>query len=194
MKHLKKIIVLLMAAAMMTALAGCSNPGSSTSSTSSQSSESSSQEGESQSSSSSESEPLVITDSFTVTDPEGLDYDTRYVYKGDENSTIIINMSMSGYNAQAMYDIVYAKGDQAVGEYQIIVADDEASANDLKDFYESQGQLLEQQGNVIYYYSDTDQIQATIATYAGLGVFSGTTAQDYIEWIGSYNGLVEYQP
>ena len=93
-----------------------------------------------------------------------------------------------------MYEILYAKDGQAVGEYQVIVAADEAAATSLLDFYQSQGQTLTQEGNVIYIYSDTDMIQAMVATYSGMGMFSGTSAQDYLDWFASYNGLVEYQP
>lgn len=190
-------MILLLAAVMMTAFAACSSsPASTTSTASSASSAQESGEGSTPSDNSgvAEGTAIQITDSFSISDPEGLDYDTRYVYQGSTGSTLINNMQMSGYNAQAMYEILYAKDGQAVGEYQVIVAADEAAATSLLDFFQSQGQTLTQEGNVIYIYSDTDMIQATVATYSGMGVFSGTSAQDYLDWFASYNGLVEYQP
>ena len=197
MKYLKRTLVLCLAAVMMTALAACSSNTTSTTSTPAQtaSTQESTNEGtDSQSGEAAEGTAIQITDNFSITDPEGLDYDTRYVYQGTTGSTLINNMQMSGYNAEAMYEILYAKDGQPVGEYQVFVGADEAAASSLLDFYQSQGQTLTQEGNVIYAYSDTDMIQAMVATYSGMGMFSGTSAQDYVEWMSSYNGLVEYQP
>lgn len=197
MKHLKRTMILLLAAVMMTAFAACSSSPASTTSTASSASsaqESGEESTPSDNSGVAEGTAIQITDSFSISDPEGLDYDTRYVYQGSTGSTLINNMQMSGYNAQAMYEILYAKDGQAVGEYQVIVAADEAAATSLLDFYQSHGQTLTQEGNVIYVYSDTDMIQAMVATYSGMGMFSGTSAQDYLDWFASYNGLVEYQP
>ena len=171
MKHLKRTMILLLAAVMMTAFAACSSSPASTTSTASSASsaqESGEESTPSDNSGVAEGTAIQITDSFSISDPEGLDYDTRYVYQGSTGSTLINNMQMSGYNAQAMYEILYAKDGQAVGEYQVIVAADEAAATSLLDFSQSQGQTLTPEGNVIYIYSDTDMIQAMVATYSGM--------------------------
>ena len=193
MKYLKRTLVLLLAGVMMASLAACSSNTTSTTSAASQA-VSSQEDVASEGGAATEGTAIQITDSFSVTDPDGLDYDTRYVYRGDSGSILINNMKASGYDAQAMYEILYAKDDEAVGEYQVIVTADEAAATSLLDFYQSQGQTLTQEGNVIYIYSDTDVIQAMVATYSGMGLFSGTSAQAYVDWVASYNGLVEYQP
>ena len=50
---------------------------------------------------------VKITDTFSAEDPEGVTYETRHVYAGDKNCVMVQNMALQGYNASAMYIILY---------------------------------------------------------------------------------------
>lgn len=135
---------------------------------------------------------ISMTDNYTFTDPQELDFDQRFVLVGDENSKLLSDMGNMGYAATKMYEILYAKDGVAVGEYQYFVTEDEESATELNEFYSSQGQKVTQEGNVLYAYSEGDTIQATIITFATMGTLSDETPEAYIEMMKSFNGLMEY--
>ncbi len=136
-------------------------------------------------------EDIKITDTFSVSDPEGVAYETRHIYSGDKNCMMLQGMTMQGYNASAVYVILYENEGKAVGEYQIIVTDSEEDANKLKTFYTSVGQNLTQEGAVLYTFSDADMIQSSITMYAGLGAISEDTVEAYLNYLSTTNGLTK---
>lgn len=136
---------------------------------------------------------LPMADSYTFTDPQDMEFDQRFVLKGDASCKLLSDMANMGYLATAMYDIVYANDGAAAAEYQYFVAADEAGASSLAQFYTSQGQQITQEGNVIYAYMDGDTLQASITTMASMDVITEETVEAYIEMMKSFNGLVEYE-
>ncbi len=135
---------------------------------------------------------IPMTEDYTFTDPEELDFDQRFVLVGDTNCKLLVNMANMGYAATSMYEILYVKDGTAVGEYQYFIAENEESATELNEFYTSQGQKVTQEGKVLYAYSEGDTIQATIITFASMGTISEETPKAYLEMMKSLNGLVEY--
>ena len=136
---------------------------------------------------------LQMTDSYTFTDPQDIDFDERYVLVGDENSKLLSDMSKMGYSASNMYDIVYVNEGTPTGEYQYFVSPDEASAAALAEFYISQGQQIIQEGNIIFSFVDGDTLEGSIVMMAGTGAISDETPEAYIEMMKSFNGLVDYE-
>lgn len=136
---------------------------------------------------------IQMTDAYTFTDPQDLDFDQRFVLTGDTSCKLLSDMANMGYKADNIYTILYAKDGVAVGEYQYFVSPDEASATELAGFYSSQGQNIMQEGNVIYAYSEADVIQASITTFASTGAISDETPEAYMDMMKSFNGLVEYE-
>lgn len=134
---------------------------------------------------------IKITDSFSVSDPEGLTYETRHIYMGNKDCMMIQGMVLQGYNANEVYIILYENEKKAVGEYQVIVCEDKENADKLKAFYSTAGQNLTQDENVLYMFSSADVIQSTIAMYAGMGAFSSETPEAYLEYIANTNGLTK---
>ena len=134
---------------------------------------------------------VKITDTFSAEDPEGVTYETRHVYAGDKNCVMIQNMALQGYNASAMYVILYENEGKAVGEYQIFVCDTEDDANKLKAFYSAAGQNLTQDGVVLYMFSDADMVQSTITMYVALGALSEETVNAYLTFVSTSNGLIK---
>jgi len=136
---------------------------------------------------------IQMTDSYTFSDPEDLDFDQRFVLTGDESCKLLSDMSNMGYTASNMYLILYVQDGMAAGEYQYFVTPDEASAEELAEFYGSQGQQVTQEENVLYAFSEADVIQAGITSMASTGAISDETPEAYIEMMKSFNGLVEYE-
>ena len=111
---------------------------------------------------------LQMTDSYTFTDPQDIDFDESYVLVGD---------------------IVYVNEGTPAGEYQYFVSPDEASAAALAEFYISQGQQIIQEGNIIFSFVDGDTLEGSIVMMAGTGAISDETPEAYIEMMKSFNGV-----
>ncbi|MFQ6878271.1 MAG: hypothetical protein ACLRS1_00595 [Oscillospiraceae bacterium] len=135
---------------------------------------------------------IPMTDTYTFTDPEDLEFDTRYVMTGDENCKLLSDMKNFGFTASAIYDIVYALDDKPVREYQYFICPDETSAADLAEYYTSQGQQVTQEGQILYATVGGDQVEAMITLYSSSGSMSGDTVEDYVDFMAGFNGLTEY--
>lgn len=136
---------------------------------------------------------LQMTENYTFTDPQDIEFDERFVLVGDENCKLLSDMSKMGYTASNMYDIVYVNAGAPAGEYQYFVTPDEASATSLAEFYTSQGQQVIQEENIIYTYIEGDTLEGSIISLAGTGAISEETPEAYIEMMKSFNGLVDYE-
>ena len=79
--------------------------------------------------------PVEITDKYTFEDPEGLEYDTRYVLYGGEGSGAVTAVSMAGATANGVYDIYYLKDGEIVRGYRCFDAASTADAEQLKAIY-----------------------------------------------------------
>lgn len=188
----KKLISILMCAMIGTTVIGCGSSDKDGSKEAGSKTESEAdREGETQAIDKDFS--LQMTDSYTFTDPQDIDFDQRFVLKGDESCKLLSDMANMGYPATAIYDIVYANDGAAAAEYQYFVAADEAGAASLAEFYTSQGQQITQEGNVIYAYTEGDTLKASIATMASMDTITEETVEAYIEMMKSFNGLVEYE-
>ncbi len=136
---------------------------------------------------------IAMTDSYTFTDPEDMDFDQRHVLVGDPSAKLLSDMTNFGFEVTAMYDIVYVKDGKPAGEYQYFVAKDEENAVSLKEFYESQGQKITQEGNIIYAVVDGDVLDANIIMLSSMNAISGETPEAYLEYMKSFNGLTDYK-
>ena len=136
---------------------------------------------------------IQMTDSYTFTDPEDLEFDGRMVLTGGESSKLISDMVNFGFTVSAMYEILYTMDDKAVREYQYFVCPDEASAAELTDYFSSSGQQVTQEGNILYAVLDEDMLEATMAMYVSLGSMTEETPEAYMDFMADFNGLTEYQ-
>lgn len=79
--------------------------------------------------------PVELTDKYTFEDPEGLEYDTRYVLYGGKGSGAVSAVSMAGATANGVYDIYYLKDGEIVRGYRCFDAASTADAEQLKAIY-----------------------------------------------------------
>ena len=136
---------------------------------------------------------IQMTDAYTFTDPADLVFDKRYVLVGDKNCKLLSDMNNMGYQAETMYEIIYENEGKPAGEYQYFVTSDEASAQDLEAYYQSIGQNITRDGNILYAFVDGDSLEALIITYAGYGQLSDETVEAYADMMKSFNGLTDYK-
>lgn len=136
--------------------------------------------------------PISLSDDYTFTDPTDLDFDTRYVYAGYEGCKLLSDMKYIGYEATAMYEILYTKDGEFVGEYQYFVCADETMAGKLTAYFQGQGQKVTQEGKVLYAFNDGDTVLAMVMTYQGMGLIADETPESYLSFTADFNGLTEY--
>lgn len=79
--------------------------------------------------------PVELTDKYIFEDPEGLEYDTRYVLYGGKGSGAVSAVSMAGATANGVYDIYYLKDGEIVRGYRCFDAASTADAEQLKAIY-----------------------------------------------------------
>lgn len=179
MKNWTKRFVITAAVCLSVALAGCS-----------------SSEKENGAGTSGEEEKaggeINITEEFTYTDPEDIEYDTRYVYRGGPECGMLLSYSEAGIGINEVYVILYANGEDAVAEYQYYVFADEASEQAMAEALQVQGATLQTEGLVGWFSQEADVLEANIATAASFNLISDETASAYTEIYTQTYELQEY--
>ena len=117
---------------------------------------------------------------FALTDPAGLDYDTRYVLSGDSG-----NPYAAQYGAERVYIVFYAKEGNILGEYLYYVMDSVASAETLAG--EKEGWTTD--ANAACTSFDGAYVQSCIDLYAQYGLMSEATLDAYVQLFVSGYGL-----
>ena len=194
MKMWKRIMALMMAACLAAAMTGCSSGGESgndqkTKEDAGEADSAPEEEGEASEEGGFE---IAVTDDFTFTDPEDIEFDTRYVYYGDKNSIILSSYENIGINVDSVYIIFYAKDEAGLAEYQYYVFDDEESVESLADLLGAQGIDMEYDGLLGWCTKDGDLMESTIMTCSELDAISDATASAYTEIYTKSYGLWEY--
>lgn len=133
---------------------------------------------------------VKMTDSYTFTDPDGLEYETRYVLYCDENSNMVA--TAASYGMKAMYSIMYADGkDAPVGYYEFMICDTPENAQAVIELYAAMGSALtalEEDPCVIYSSTDADSIEAMLISFQAGGIISESTVSAYMEYYKTYTG------
>lgn len=113
---------------------------------------------------------VVIHTDFVFTNPENIDFDTRYVLHGNENCQYA-----KQYEALEFYEIMYSKENKVVAEYKCFVADSEEKAKKLKEqFSEYYGEDVLLHGRVVIIHMDGSYTQETIDLYGKMGICEAT--------------------
>ena len=119
-------------------------------------------------------EGIHLGDSYIFTDPEGLDYDARYVLYGDSSNPFAVQNG-----AEEFYVILYAQQGKAMGEYQCYVMADETSAAALAESLKAYYDTSLSQGNVVIISNTGEYVQQTIDMYIQYGLISEATVEAY---------------
>ena len=123
--------------------------------------------------SASNSYPIKMSDLCTFSDPSGLSFDTRYVLHGGSDCIPAKRVASTGYSCKEAYVILYARGGQAVGQYECYVMNSEADAKGLASaLAAAYGFSCGNWGDVAYMYTPGSYVQESISTYYKQGVSS----------------------
>ena len=149
--------------------------------------------------SASDSYPIKMSDLCTFSDPAGLSFDTRYVLHGGSDCMPAKRVASTGYTCKEAYVILYARGGQAVGQYECYVMNSESDARGLASAlaaaYGSDGGFsYGNWGDVAYMYSPGSYVQESIQTYYEQGVIKSETPAAYLGMQFYFGGMSEYQP
>ena len=131
---------------------------------------------------------LKISDSYTFTDPEGLDFDARYVLYGGSNSSAVTIVNQQGCHVAEMYEILYVKDGRAVAEYRCYRGADEASAQQMAQLYNASCYQ-----DVVVLYSDQAVLEQMMGYYVQFGGMSEATPTAYLQYMMANEGMVPYQ-
>ena len=138
--------------------------------------------------------PLQITDKYTVEAPEGVDYDTVHVVMCVPNGDNLVS-EFSQEGVTSMWVILYSKGEEMVGEWDIYVLSGQEgvdmmlkSAGERADHY----YIPEADPNVMMWYVDADGIEANVISYASFGMLNDPCPPaEYAEFNADiYGGIV----
>ena len=149
--------------------------------------------------SASDSYPIKMSDLCTFSDPAGLSFDTRYVLHGGSDCMPAKRVASTGYSCKEAYVILYARGGQAVGQYECYVMNSESDARGLASAlaaaYGSDGGFsYGNWGDVAYMYSPGSYVQDSISLFYKQGAIESETPAAYLGMQFYFGGMSEYQP
>lgn len=123
---------------------------------------------------------IVVTDKYTFKDPEGLEYDERYVLYGGSDCGGVVAAGQNGAETYSAYEVFYLKNGQLVGAYRCFDAKSEADAKQVKSAFGSIGEV-HIQGRVACIKMDIAFIQQFIEYYAQNGYSKEATPKAYMQ-------------
>lgn len=136
---------------------------------------------------------IKLTDKFSFADPEGIEFDKRYVLHCDETSPMV--SSAADYGMKASFSIYYAKEDAAVCSYDFYICDTAENAQKLIDLYASQGSTLtvcEEDPTVVFSSTDGDTLEGVLLMYQSYGMITEATVSAYVQFMAtSVGGTIE---
>ncbi len=179
---MKKVLALLMSAALVFSLTGCSlfTGGG----------------GEGGGSAGGATGDVKITDEYTHTVPEGLEFETRYAYwSGDECSLVDMFKTYYDVTITAEYIVIYAdKDDKAVAQYTYFVMASEEDAQKFMDVSVGTADDIQAVGNVIVQVMDEEAMADTIDSFIAMNVLEDTSAAKYAAMQKEMDMLIDYDP
>lgn len=139
---------------------------------------------------------VKITDEYTHKAPEGLEYETRYAYwSGDECSLVEMFKTYYDVNITAEYIVIYAnKDDKAVAQYTYFVMASEEDAQKFMEVSTGTADDMQAVGNVIVQVMDEEAMTDTIDSFIAMNVLEDTSAAKYAAMQKEMDMLIDYDP
>ena len=129
---------------------------------------------------------IPMSERYTFTDPEELDFDRRYALYGD---------GTCGYAAQAgadgFYEILYCKDGKAAAEYRCYVMGSPEAAAEKAAALAGAGCQAQSKGNVVVDFYTGDYVQGTIDLYVQYGMLKEADPKAYLELMFVQYGMKE---
>lgn len=123
--------------------------------------------------------PVEITDKYTFEDPEGLEYDTRYVLYGGEDSGAVSAAGQIGSQVKGVYEIYYLKDGKLAAVYRCYDAASADDAAQIESMYGGMGEV-EVTGRVACIDMDLAMIESMMEMYVQMGYADEATPEAYM--------------
>ncbi len=123
---------------------------------------------------------IAVTDKYTFKDPEGLEYDERYVLYGGSDCGGVVAAGQNGAETYSAYEVFYLKDGQLVEAYRCYDAKSEADAKQVKSAFGPIGEV-DIQGRVACIKMHIAFVQQYIEYYAQNGYSEEATPKAYMQ-------------
>lgn len=123
--------------------------------------------------------PVEITDKYSFEDPEGLEYDTRYVLYGGADSGAVTAAGQMGSQVNGVYEIYYLKDGKLAAVYRCYDAASAEDAAQLESMYGGMGEV-EVTGRVACINMDLAMIESMMEMYVQMGYADEATPEAYM--------------
>lgn len=137
---------------------------------------------------------IQITDKYTFKNPDGLEYEKRYVVYYSPDSPLVSSAVSAGYGMKETYSILYADANDApLKQFDFIICNSEDDAGKVAEFYLAQGQTLtavESDPCVLTATTEGEVLAATLASLQSMGGLSDATVSAFVEWNTTSSGGV----
>lgn len=123
--------------------------------------------------------PVEITDKYTFEDPEGLEYDTRYVLYGGEGSGAVTAAGQIGSQVNGVYEIYYLKDGKLAAVYRCYDAASADDAAQIESMYGFMGEV-KVTGRVACINMDVSMMESMMEKYVQIGYADEATPEAYM--------------
>lgn len=123
--------------------------------------------------------PVEITDKYTFEDPEGLEYDTRYVLYGGEGSGAVTAAGQIGSQVNGVYEIYYLKDGKLAAVYRCYDAASADDAAQIESMYGGMGEV-KVTGRVACINMDVSMMESMMEMYVQMGYADEATPKAYM--------------
>lgn len=131
--------------------------------------------------------PVEITDKYTFEDPEGLEYDTRYVLYGGEGSGAVTAAGQIGSQVNGVYEIYYLKDGKLAAVYRCYDAASADDAAQIESMYGFMGEV-KVTGRVACINMDVSMMESMMEMYVQMGYADEATPEAYMAAICENEG------
>lgn len=123
--------------------------------------------------------PVEITNKYTFEDPEGLEYDTRYVLYGGEGSGAVTAAGQIGSQVNGVYEIYYLKDGKLAAVYRCYDAASADDAAQIESMYGGMGEV-KVTGRVACINMDVSMMESMMEMYVQMGYADEATPEAYM--------------
>ena len=131
--------------------------------------------------------PVEITDKYTFEDPEGLEYDTRYVLYGGKGSGAVSAAGQIGSQVNGVYEIYYLKDGKLAAVYRCYDAASADDAAQIESMYGGMGEV-KVTGRVACINMDLAMMKSMMEMYVQMGYADEATPEAYMAAICENEG------
>lgn len=130
---------------------------------------------------------IKFTESFTITDPADLDFDTRAVLFADVSNPTLQMYTSMGATVNEAYIIIYGKDGKPVAEYDYYLFADEASAG----VFTAMAPAMQLTGLVGVNVQGSDMVEATSAMMQAQGLMADDSFDAFVQMYQTVYGYAK---